>query len=105
MRGRPTRSEIRQNIINILYVVGEAYGYEIYKTYISLFGRCSMKSIYYHLKKGVSLGEFIVSKIEKEKGDFSWGSEAEKKYYKLGPNAKPEIKKDLKEKIEKFIRK
>jgi len=88
-KGRPIKSEIRQNMVEILNYIKKAYGYEIYKHYVAIFPKVTLRSIYYHLKKGISLGEFIVNKIEKEKGDYSWGSEAEKIYYSLGPNAKP----------------
>ena len=89
LRGRPIKSEIRQNIIEILYFIKEGYGYDIYRTYITIFPKVTMRSIYYHLKKGVDLHEFKVSRIQKEKGDYSWGPEAEKIYYSLGENAKP----------------
>lgn len=88
-KGRPVKSEIRQNMVEILFYVKEGYGYEIYKAYVSIFPKVTMRSIYYHLKKGVEIGEFVVNKVEKEKGDYSWGGEAEKIYYALGPNAKP----------------
>ncbi|MBN1385568.1 hypothetical protein JW968_01160 [Candidatus Woesearchaeota archaeon] len=100
-RGRPIRSEIRQNIVEILYFLKEGYAYEIYKVYKAIFPKVTMRSIYYHLKKGVSLGEFKVSKVEKEKGDYSWGNEAEKTYYALGPGAKPRID----EKVKLFLEK
>ena len=76
-------------MVEILNYIKKAYGYEIYKHYVAIFPKVTLRSIYYHLKKGVSLGEFMVNKIEKEKGDYSWGSEAEKIYYSLGANAKP----------------
>ena len=88
-KGRPVKSEIRQNIVEILYFMKEGYGYEIYKAYVAIFPKVTMRSIYYHLKKGADLNEFKVSKIEKEKGDYSWGGEAEKIYYSLGEAAKP----------------
>ena len=88
-KGRPIRSEIRQNIVEILNFIKKAYGYEIYKVYVSIFPKVTLRSIYYHLKKGLELGEFQVSKIEREKGEYSWGTEAEKIYYSLGSNAKP----------------
>lgn len=88
-RGRPVKSEIRQNIVEILFFMKQGYGYEIYKAYIAIFPKVTMRSIYYHLKKGVDLGEFKVDKVEKEKGDYSWGGEAEKIYYALGDKAKP----------------
>ena len=88
-RGRPVRSVIRQNMAEILHYMKEAYGYDLYKSYILIFPKVTLRSIYYHLRKGISLGEFEINKVEKEKGDYSWGSEAEKIYYALGPNAKP----------------
>ena len=88
-RGRPTRSEIRNNIIEILAVMGSGYGYDIYKAYRIIFPKVTLRSIYYHLKKGVQLDEFTVAKIEKSQGDYSWGPEAEKIFYALGKNAKP----------------
>ena len=100
-KGRPVKSEIRQNVVEILHFVKKAYGYEIYKIYTAIFPKVTLRSIYYHLKKGVDLGEFQVNKIEKEKGDYSWGGEAEKIYYALGPNAKPQI--DLK--VEEYLSK
>jgi hypothetical protein len=100
-KGRPVKSEIRQNMIEILYFMKEGYGYEIYKAYRVIFPKVTMRSIYYHLKKGVSLGEFKQSKIEKSKGDYSWGGEAEKIYYALGENAKPTMNEKVKEWFDK----
>jgi hypothetical protein len=100
-KGRPVKSEIRQNIVEILYFMKEGYGYEIYKVYRAIFPKVTMRSIYYHLKKGVDLGEFKQSKIEKSKGDYSWGGEAEKIYYALGENAKPTMNEKVKEYFDK----
>jgi len=100
-RGRPVASDIRQNMIEILYFMQHGYGYAIYKIYRAIYPNCTMKSIYYHLTKGVSLGEFELEEIKKEKGDYSWGSEVEKKYYKLGKEAKPKIDPRVKEYFEK----
>ena len=91
------KSQIRQNVIEILYFLGKAYGYDIYKVYKVVYPRVTLRSIYYHLHKGVQLGEFKVEKIEKEKGNYSWGGEAEKIYYALGPNAKPMVDQQVKE--------
>ena len=88
-RGRPVHSEIRQNIIDLLYYMKSAYGYEIYKNYVDLFPKVTMRSIYYHLGKGVSLHEIKVDKVKKEKGDYSWGTDAQKTYYALGDKAQP----------------
>ena len=99
-KGRPVKSEIRQNIIEILFFMKEGYGYEIYKAYVAIFPKVTMRSIYYHLKKGLALKEFKVSKVEREKGDYSWGGEAEKTYYALGENAKPSGNDKVKEYFE-----
>jgi len=96
-RGRPIHSEIRQNMIEILYFLGKAYGYEIYKIYRVLFPSVTLRVMYYHLKKGVELKEFKLMKIIKEEGEYSWGSSAEKIYYSLGENANPRIDKRVKE--------
>lgn len=91
-RGRPIKSEIRQNIVEILYYMKLGYGYEVYKAYREIFPKATMRVIYYHLRKGVDLEEFKIEKVEKEKGDYSWGGEAEKTYYALGKKA--EVKGD-----------
>lgn len=90
-RGRPTYSKVRQNIVEILYFMGEGYGYQIYKVYKDLFPAVTLRVIYYHLRKGQEIGEFEVAEVKKTKGDYSWGGEAEKIYYKLGPKAKPSL--------------
>lgn len=88
-RGRPTTSAIRQNIVDILFFMKKGYGYDIYKAYIQIFPKPTLRVIYYHLKKGLELEEFAVKEIKQEKGDYSWGANAEKIYYTLGKNAKP----------------
>jgi hypothetical protein len=99
-RGRPTYSQVRQNLVEILSIVEKGYGYDLYKIYKEIYPEITLRLLYYHLKKGVSLGEFIVENIKKEQGDYSWGSEVEKIYYILGPNSQPKgdtrIKKYLK---------
>jgi hypothetical protein len=87
-RGRPVRSQIRQNMIELISVMGHGYGYEIHKRYIQIFPTCTREVIYYHLRKGVALGEFAIDSVRQEKGEYSWGTTVEKTYYKLGPNAK-----------------
>ena len=89
-RGRPIKSKIRQNIVEILYYMKKGYGYEIYKAYSVIFPKVTMRSIYYHLNKGIQTGEFKVDTVKVEKGDFSWGKSVEKVYYALGENANPE---------------
>lgn len=100
-RGRPTHSIIRDNIVEILYFMGEGYGYDIYKAYKSIFEPVTMRVIYYHLKKGERLGIFKVSKIKKTKGEYSWGGESEKTYYALTDKAKPRILPNVREWFDK----
>jgi|TARA_B100001964_G_C13906567_1_gene453954 hypothetical protein len=100
-RGRPTRSEVRQNMIEILFVMKEAYGYDIYRQYKKIFAPVTLRLIYYHLKKGIELGEFKVSQVKKEKGSFSWGGEVQKTYYALADKAKPKGETRVKEFFEK----
>lgn len=102
-RGRPVKSQIRQNIVDILHYLSEGYGYDIYKVYIEVFPKCTQKSIYYHLKKGIATEEFIKKRVEREKGDFSWGSEVEKVYYALGPKAMPNDNPAVKAAVEKHV--
>lgn len=96
-RGRPVRSQIRQNIIELLYFISSSSGYDLYKAYVAIYPKVTMRSIYYHLKKGLSLGEFKIDRIQKVQGDYSWGPEAEKTFYALGPNAKPRMDQRVKE--------
>ncbi|MFP4401160.1 MAG: hypothetical protein ACLFPQ_04735 [Candidatus Woesearchaeota archaeon] len=105
MRGRPCVSEIRQNIVELLFCMGSGHGYEIYKKYIDLFPGVTQRSIYYHLRKGLSLNEFAIDSIKKEKGDYSWGTTAEKIYYKLGKNAVVKGSKRVDEYFNKKVKK
>lgn len=89
-RGRPIGSPIRQNVVEILYYLGRGYGYQICKIYNEVFPTVTQRSIYYHLRKGTLTKEIIIHNIEQEKGEFSWGTVVEKKYYSLGKNAKPQ---------------
>ena len=100
-RGRPANSIIRQNIVEILNLKEEGYGYDIYKVYISIFPKVTMRSIYYHLNKGVQTKEFKVSKVKLEKGNYSWGEKAEKIYYSLGKDASPKGDERVKKYFEK----
>ncbi len=86
-RGRPFKSDIRKNIITILYHLGEGYGYEVSKLYNKIFPKVTMRSVYYHLKRGIELGEIQMKEIKQEQGNYSWGTTVEKTYYSLGKNA------------------
>ena len=101
MRGRPIGSIIRQNIIEILYIMKEGCGYDIYKVYLKIFPKVTLRSIYYHLKKGTDIDEFKIKKVGKVQGDYSWGNEAEKVYYELGINAKPALNERIKDYFDK----
>lgn len=103
-KGRPPKSQIRQNIIEILYYLGKGYGYEISKIYNEVFPPVTQRSIYYHLKKGVLIKEINVHKIEQERGEFSWGTVVEKIYYSLGNAAQPKGEKRVKVFLKKFRR-
>ncbi|MFC1690708.1 hypothetical protein ACFL0W_00880 [Nanoarchaeota archaeon] len=100
-RGRPVKSQIRQNVIEILAVVGKAYGYEIFKIYKQIFPKVTLRSIYYHLQKGIDLGEIKADEVKIEQGNFSWGGTVEKKYYALGPSAQPQGDPQVKAFVEK----
>ncbi|MFH2020767.1 MAG: hypothetical protein ABIJ34_05095 [archaeon] len=100
-RGRPVSSIIRQNIVEILAHIGKGYGYDIYKNYLKIYPKVTLRSIYYHLKKGLITGEFEIEKIEREKGDYSWGEMAEKVYYRLGTKAIPLHSSRVKDTLEK----
>lgn len=100
-KGRPVKSQIRQRIVEILFVMRKAYGYQVYRVYREVYPRATMRSIYYHLNKGLQTGEFLVYTVQKEKGEYSWGSEAEKIYYSLGPKAEPRGDERIKRVVEK----
>lgn len=97
VKGRPIKSQIRQNIVEILHYLGEGYGYQVAKMYNEIFPKVTQRSVYYHLRKGLLTKEIEVHKIEQEQGEFSWGSVVEKKYYSLGKNAEAKGEKRVKE--------
>ena len=104
-RGRPTKSIIRDNMVEIVGVLGKAYGYEIYKVYREIFPKVTLRVMYYHLAKGVNLGEFRKNKVIVESGEYSWGTSAEKIYYTLGKNAAPKGDARVKDFFEKRMKK
>ena len=89
-RGRPVKSQIRQNIVEILHFLGQGYGYQLCKIYNEIFPVVTQRSIYYHLRKGMQTKEIMLQKVEQEHGDFSWGKVVEKTYYALGDKAQPQ---------------
>ena len=98
--GRPLGSDVRDHIAEILFFLGSGYAYQIAKIYEALYRKVTMRVIYYHLRKGVATGEFIIKEVRKEKGNWSWGGEVERTYYALG-KAKPLGDPKVKEYLEK----
>ncbi len=88
-RGRPQGSPVRQNVTDLIAQFGEMHGYDVYRHYIKIFPKVSMRAVYYSLRNGVKKGFFKVAKIEKQTGTYSWGPEAQRVYYALGELAKP----------------
>jgi len=99
--GRPRKSEIRQNMIEILYFIKKTYGYNLHKIYCEIFTPCTREVIYYHLRKGLANDEFKLE-VKLEKGNYSWGSEVRKLIYSLGPEAHPVADKKVYDKL-KYI--
>jgi hypothetical protein len=87
-RGRPLKTEIREKIASILAHIGQSYGYELYKYYQQVFGKINIRNLYYNIKKGLELGEFIIIDVKREVGSFTWGGETQHIYYTLGPYAR-----------------
>ncbi len=81
-KGRKPKSAVRDNILTLLIENGPMHGYQIYKEYVKRFGPVTLRLIYYHLKKGIDLGEIAISHISEEEGPYSWGPRARKVYYK-----------------------
>ena len=100
--GRPLGSQVRLNIVEILYFMKQGTGYDLYKHYVAIFPKVTMRLIYYHLRKGYEIGLFNIKKIGVEKGDYSWGNTAEKIYYELGDGAKPVLNIQVKEYFDKI---
>ncbi|MEM2954421.1 MAG: hypothetical protein QW625_00500 [Candidatus Nanoarchaeia archaeon] len=103
-RGRIAGSAIRDNLIEILYHLKEAYAYELYRAYKKVFGPVNIRSVYYNLSKGKDLGVFEIKEIKKVEGDFSWGSNAERVIYKLSANATPKGNDSVKNALKDFVR-
>ncbi|MBT4539121.1 hypothetical protein HOI26_04685 [Candidatus Woesearchaeota archaeon] len=102
MRGRPTKSPIRQNVVEILHYLGEGYGYQIAKLYNEIFPQVTQRSVYYQLRKGILTKEITVNKVKREEGEFSWGPMVEKVYYAIGPEANPKGEKRVKKYLKKL---
>ena len=97
--GRPQVSLIRDRLREVLSVVDRATGYDLHKIYVNVYGKVTIRSIYYNLHTGVLIGYFIVDSIKQERGEFSWGTEVEKKYYSVSAKGKRTVSDDLKKRI------
>ena len=99
-RGRAVGSAIRDNIVELLFHLGQAHAYGIYQKYKKAFGPVNIRSVYYNLTKGKDLGLFKVVGIENVEGDYSWGPSAERIMYGLTEQAKPKGDPKIKENLE-----
>ncbi len=99
-RGRPPNSPVRDRMQMIVDALGVTYGYEIHKAYEEIFEPIELRSMYYHLKKGVQLNEFEEVGVEKVKGPFTWGDVSIRKYYILGPEAEKRATEEVQKIIE-----
>lgn len=95
-KGRPTGSTVRDRMINILYHYDHLHGYKLHDIYESVYEEVSRRLIYYHLDKGVELGELKLHSVEEQRGEYSWGDKVQRKRYELGPNAEPSFDKRIK---------
>jgi len=98
-RGRKVGSLIRDRLVELLFYLEKDYGYNIFKYYCKIYGKVTLRSIYYHLKKGKELEIFKINKIEEVNGDYSWGPKTQRIIYSLGPNAKPKGDKNIEKKL------
>lgn len=101
-KGRPPSSVVRQNIIDLLFVMGKAHGYEIAKHYNKIFAKVSQRLIYYHLRKGMDYGQIVIREVEKLDGDYSWGSQVERIVYELTKTAQPNVNVQIKKYFDKL---
>ncbi|MEK6845267.1 MAG: hypothetical protein AABY26_00795 [Nanoarchaeota archaeon] len=97
---RKRSSNIRQNMVEILYYLHSGYGYQLSKIYNMIFPEVSQRLIYYHLRRGLQTKEIEIKERKQESGDFSWGSSVEKIVYALGPLALPKGNMRVKEFLE-----
>ena len=83
-KGRPTRSIIRDNLINLIKTNPGLAGYDYFKLYLSYYPKCTLRSIYYHLDKAVSLGDLTYS-VDETKRSIS----GQNKIYSPGSSVTP----------------
>lgn len=86
---------MREHLKEILFVGGAMTAYDAYKHYIKLFAKTSQRNVYYQLERGVELNLFELEIIKDEKGDYSWGDTATKKYFRLAKDVNPNFSKEV----------
>lgn len=89
--GRPPRSIVREQLAELLFIIGKLSAYDAHKHYIHIFGVATQRNIYYQLRRGVELGIFRVEDVVEEKGEYSWGDTTRKIYYSLTSQAQPQL--------------
>ena len=94
-RGRKAGSVARDRMQQVVDALGVSYGYEIFKAYEAAFSPIELRSVYYHLNKGIGLEEFELVGVKAEKGPFTWGDISIRRYYILGPEAKEHASEEL----------
>ncbi|HII29680.1 hypothetical protein COT48_02785 [Candidatus Woesearchaeota archaeon CG08_land_8_20_14_0_20_47_9] len=87
--GRPVRSAVRENLVELLFFLGKSHGYQLYSLYCRVFPRVTRRAVYYQLKRGLELGFFRVSEVEIRPGNYSWGQTAERVVYALTDKVRP----------------
>lgn len=95
VRGRPSKSPVREHLRELLFLGGSMTAYQAHKHYIKLFAATTQRNIYYQLEKGVEQMMFVVDQIKDEEGNYSWGDTARKKYYALAKDEKPNFSKEV----------
>ncbi len=95
-QGRPSKSVVRDRLVEMLFIAGRLTAYEAHKHYLRLFGKASQRNIYYQLQKGEAQGIFS-KEVVVEKGEYTWGATAQKTYYSLTSQARPQINKEVRD--------
>lgn len=95
--GRPAKSIVRDRLAEMLFIVGKITAYDAHKHYVQIFSGITQRNVYYQLRRGVDLGEFEISDVIDEKGEYSWGSTSRKVYFGLSKNASPQFNKQIKD--------
>ena len=85
-RGRPVKSQIRDNIHTILSAISSSYGYELWRIYQIAMAKTGYKPttsriFYYHLYKGMELNLWESGGEEHKLNYNSWEGSTSRKLY------------------------